>query len=141
MALSDSECWSYTVLEALTNGTPLICTPFPSAFEQGVKDGVNAHVIPFDMDFDVNILRDVPEFDYVYENETIKKQWLQILGESKPFKPYKPDKSVLVKVIQGYDDVLLGKHLEKGSEHIMTKQRAQQIINTKQNLIEVIKEI
>ena len=141
VALSDSECWSYTVLEALTNGTPLICTPFPSAFEQGVKDGVNAHVIPFDMDFDVNILRDVPEFDYVYENETIKKQWLQILGESKPFKPYKPDKSVLVKVIQGYDDVLLGKHLEKGSEHIMTKQRAQQIINTKQNLIEVIKEI
>ena len=141
VALSDSECWSYTVLEALTNGTPLICTPFPSAFEQGVKDGINAHVIPFDMDFDVNILKEVPEFEYVYENETIKKQWEQILGEAKPFTPYKPDKSVLVKVIQGYDDVLLGKHLAKGDEHIMTKQRAQQIINTKQNLIEVIKEV
>ena len=139
--LSDSECWSYTVLEALTNGVPLICTPFPSAFEQGVEDGVNAHVIPFDMDFDVNVLRDVPVFRYTYDNRDIKCEWTEILGAPKPFTPYQPEKSVLVKVLRGYDDVLLGKHLEKGSEHIMTKQRAQQIINTKQNLIEIIKEL
>ena len=141
VTLSDSECWSYTVLEALTNGVPLICTPFPSAFEQGVKDGVNAHVIPFDMDFDVNVLRDVPKFTYVYDNEEIKKQWEEILGASKPFAPYNPDKLVLVKVLQGYDDVLLKKHLERGSEHIMTKQRAEQIINTGQNLIEIMREV
>ena len=139
--LSDSECWSYTVLEALTNGTPLICTPFPSAFEMGVKDGVNAHVIPFDMDFDVNILREVPEFAYGYDNDTIRKQWEQILGEPQPFERYQPERSVLVRVLAGYDDVLLKRHLDKGSEHIMTKQRAMQIINTNQNLIEIIKEI
>ena len=141
VALSDSECWSYTVLEALTNDTPLICTPFPSAFEQGVKDGYNAHVIPFDMDFDVNILRDVPEFFYHdYDNAEIAKQWQQVLGEPKAFKPYVPDKSVLVKVLQPYDDVLLQKHLKRGQELIMTKQRALEIINTKQNLIEIIME-
>lgn len=138
--LSDSECWSYTVLEALTNGTALICTPFPSAFEQGVKDGVNAHVIPFDMDFDVNILRNVPTFKYNYDNDLIKEQWQQILGEPKAFAPYVPDRMVLVKVIQAYDDVVLHKHLTKGQELIMTKQRAMQIINTKQNLIEIIGE-
>lgn len=139
--LSDSECWSYTVLEALTNGVPLICTPFPSAFEQGVKDGVNAHVIPFDMDFDVNVLRRIPIFTYSYDNKTIKQQWEKILGEYKPFPLYQPEKTVLVKVITGYDDILLKRHLDKGSEHIMTKQRAMQIINTNQNLIEIIKEI
>ena len=139
--LSDSECWSYTVLEALTNGVPLICTPFPSAFEQGVEDGVNAHVIPFDMDFDVNVLRRIPIFTYKYDNKTIKQQWEEILGEYKPFPLYQPEKTVLVKVITGYDDVLLKRYLDKGSEHIMTKQRAMQIINTNQNLIEIIKEI
>lgn len=141
VALSDSECWSYTVLEALTNGVPLICTPFPSAFEMGVKDGINAHVVPFDMDFDVNILRKVPKFVYCYDDDHIKEQWEQILGEPKPFKRYEPEKSVLVRVLVGYDDVVLHRHLEKGSEHIMTEQRAMQIINTKQNLIEVIKDI
>ena len=141
VTLSDSECWSYTVLEALTNGTPLICTPFPSAFEMGVEDGVNAHVIPFDMDFNVNCLRAVPIFTYSYNNRAIKEQWEQILGEPRPFKRYEPEKSVLVRVLVGYDDVVLHRHLEKGSEHIMTEQRAMQIINTKQNLIEVIKDI
>ena len=139
--LSDSECWSYTVLEALTNGVPLICTPFPSAFEQGVEDGVNAHVIPFDMDFDVNVLRRIPIFTYMYDNKKIKEQWEKILGGYKPFPLYQPEKSVLVKVINSYHDVVLDKGLTKGSELIMTKQRALQIINTKQNLIEIIKEI
>ena len=60
--LSDSECWSYACLEALTAGTPLICTPFPSIYEMGVKDKVHAHIIPFDMDFDVEILKKVPHF-------------------------------------------------------------------------------
>lgn len=141
VTLSDSECWSYTVLEALTNGTPLICTPFPSAFEMGVIDGYNAHIVPFDMDFDVSVLREVPEFKYSYENDFIKGQWKWILGEPKPFEKYQPEQNVLVRVIAGYDDVLLNRHLSKGTEHIMTKQRAMQIINTKQNLIEIIKEI
>lgn len=141
VTLSDSECWSYTVLEALTNGVPLICTPFESAFEQGVKDGVNAHVIPFDMDFDVNILRKVPKFSYKYDNDKVKKQWLDVLGEPKPHEKYKPDSPVLVKVLSTYFDVLLGKGLEKGTELIMTKQRAQQIINTNQNLIEILREV
>ena len=138
--LSDSECWSYTVLEALTNHVPLICTPFPSAFEQGVEDKVNAHVIPFDMDFDVRILTDVPYFDFKYSNKPIADQWINVLGEPKAFEPYQPDKTVLVEVLVGYDDILLGRHLEVGSQHIMTKQRAQEIINTNQGLIRIIKE-
>ena len=141
VSLSDSECWSYTVLEALMCGTPLICTPFPSAFEMGIKDGVNAHVVPFDMDFRVDCLRAVPIFTYKYDNDLIRQQWEQIIGEPKSYKRYEPDKNVLVRVLIGYEDIVLKRFMQKGSEHIMTKQRAMQIINTKQNLIEVIKEL
>lgn len=114
VALSDSECWSYSVLEALTGGTALICTPFPSVFEMGVKDGVNAHIVPFNMDFDVNILRDVPKFEYVYDNQGIKESWVKILGNPKPFKPYSLDMEFKARAKRNYYDIELkrdvGKH-------------------------------
>ena len=47
---------------------------------------------------------------------------------------------VSYQVLVGYDDMLLGCHLDKGSRHIMTKQRAMQIINTNQGLIKIVKE-
>ena len=50
--LSDSEAWSYSVLEALVNGTAVLVTPFPSAIEMGIEDGKNGYIIPFDMGFD-----------------------------------------------------------------------------------------
>ena len=138
VALSDSECWSYTVLEALTNGIPLICTPFPSAFEQGVKDGVNAHVIPFDMNFDVNILKDIPKFKYTYDNDSIKKQWLDIIGPPKDYPKYNPEAHVLVRVNQFYYDNKLARNMVVGEEVVMTRLRALEIINTNANFIEIM---
>ena len=138
VTLSDSECWSYTVLEALTNGIPLICTPFPSAFEQGVKDGVNAHVIPFDMNFDVNILKDIPKFKYTYDNDSIKKQWLDIIGPPKDYPKYNPEAHVLVRVNQFYYDNKLARNMVVGEEVVMTRLRALEIINTNANFIEII---
>ena len=138
VALSDSECWSYTVLEALTNGIPLICTPFPSAFEQGVKDGVNAHVIPFDMNFDVNIIKDIPKFKYTYDNDSIKKQWLDIIGPPKDYPKYNPEAHVLVRVNQFYYDNKLARNMVVGEQVIMTRLRALEIINTNANFIEIM---
>ena len=138
VTLSDSECWSYTVLEALTNGIPLICTPFPSAFEQGVKDGVNAHVIPFDMNFDVNILKDIPKFKYTYDNDSIKKQWLDIIGPPKDYPKYNPEAHVLVRVNQFYYDNKLARNMVVGEEVVMTRLRALEIINTNANFIEIM---
>ena len=138
VTLSDSECWSYTVLEALTNGIPLICTPFPSAFEQGVKDGVNAHVIPFDMNFDVNILKDIPKFKYTYDNDSIKKQWLDIIGPPKDYPKYNPEAHVLVRVNQFYYDNKLARNMVVGEEVVMTRLRALEIINTTANFIEIM---
>ena len=80
--LSDSEAYSYSLLEALTNETAVICTPFPSATESGVIDGVNGYIVPFDMSFDVTMLLDVPQFTDKHSNTDIIKQWTNLLGKT-----------------------------------------------------------
>lgn len=47
--LSDSEAYSYSIVEALAVGTPVIVTAIPVCEEMGIQDGVNAFVLPFDM--------------------------------------------------------------------------------------------
>ena len=127
--LSDSECWSYSCLEALSLGTPLICTPFPSAFEMGVWDKINAHVVPFDMNFDVEELLDIPKFTFNYDNEAIMQQWIDILGNTTPLHDYDPDALVEIEVLKSFDDMVLNKRLNVGKRLMVTKERANQIIN------------
>jgi hypothetical protein len=67
------------VLEALTVDTPVIVTWQRAYRDFGVEDGVNAHVIPFDMDFDVSKLLSIPKFTYFYDNAKRIKQWETIL--------------------------------------------------------------
>ena len=125
--LSDAECWSYSCLEALMAGTPLICTPFPSIFEMGVKDKVHAHIIPFDMDFDVEILRKVPHFYYDYDNDTIKSQWRELLGDTTPTHSYKPIECILTEVVHPYHDMELERDMGRGEQILVREDRARQL--------------
>lgn len=125
--LSDSECWSYSCLEALMLATPIICTPFPSAFEMGVIDGVNAHVVPFDMDFDVEKLLDIPHFTFTYNNKEIRQQWIDILGDTKPLHDYVPEELIEVEVLDGFLDMQQGRFLDRGERCMMSKHRANEI--------------
>lgn len=77
--LSTVEACSNTVIEALNLNKPLICTPVPSFFELGVVDGVNAHVVPFDMNFDIHKLLDIPKFEFKYDNDKLIKLWKEVL--------------------------------------------------------------
>lgn len=77
--LSTMESFGNTVLEALSLNVPVICTPVPSFFEIGVKDKVNAHVVPFDMNFDVKELLNIPKFGFLYNNKQILDQWKEVL--------------------------------------------------------------
>lgn len=135
--LSDSECWSYSCLESLVNKVPLICTPFPSTVEMGIIDGVNAHIVPFDLNFDVTKLLDIPVFDYEYDNDSIIKQWVELLGDKKPQTRYEPVESVRVRVRRIYDDVLLGKRLYIGQKLYMDRERADYLQDIKK-LVEII---
>lgn len=77
--LSTVESFGNTVLESLLLNVPLICTPVPSFYEIGIEDGKNAHVVPFDMNFDVRKLLEIPKFVYRYDNDKRIEQWREIL--------------------------------------------------------------
>ena len=122
--LSDSECWSYSILEALTQGTAVIVTPFPSGEEMGIKDGENGYVVPYDMNFDVSKLLNIPQFNYEYDNKQIKRQWEKIFKQKQ-----KKRSKWEVQVIQKYHDVLFDKTMEVGEIVSMPVERAKKIID------------
>ena len=122
--LSDSECWSYSILEALINRTAVIVTPFPSGKEMGIEDGVNGYVVPYDMDFDVTKLLKVPSFTYDYINITIKRQWEKIFSQKQ-----KRRTMWEVQVIQKYNDIMLDRVCEPGEIISMPVERAKKIID------------
>lgn len=122
--LSDSECWSYSILEALTQGTAVIVTPFPSGEEMGIKDGENGYIVPYDMNFDVSKLLNVPQFTYEYDNKQIKRQWEKIFKQKQ-----KKRSKWEVQVIQKYHDVLFDKTMEVGEIVSVPVERAKKIID------------
>ena len=122
--LSDAEAYSYSILEALTVGTAVIVTPFDSAKEQGVVDGENGYIVPYNMDFDVRKLLDVPEFEFTYDNGPIIKQWRELLGNKKPKHDYKPDDMVMVTICSPYTDIELGRVMDPGEQLMMKVSRA-----------------
>lgn len=121
--LSDSEAWSYSMLEALINKIPVICCPFGSAEEMGIKDGVNGYVVPFDMGFDVTRLLNVPTVSFDYDHEGIKKAWEKVLTAKKK------NKGIKVRIIQTYFDTLLNRKVVAGENLYMTRERANTIIH------------
>lgn len=124
--LSDSEAWSYSILEALTQNVPVIVTDFPSAHEMGIKDGENGYILPFSMDFDVKRLLKVPKFTYLYDNEPIKKQWEKIIDHK--LKAKKREMWDVV-ILQQYNDIELGRLMNPGEVVPMPVERAKVIIN------------
>lgn len=122
--LSDVESWSYSLIEALCNSKPVLCTPFDSIKEIGIKDGEHGYVIPFDMDFDVHKILDVPEVSFSFNNEPVREQWEKLLGEPKQFEKYIPSKKVMVEVTCNYYDIELGQDLKRGTRLLMSEERA-----------------
>lgn len=125
--LSDSECWPYSCLEALTNNCACLVTEFPSAYEMGIEDGVNGYIIPFSLDFDVTKLRNVPKFNYDYDNEAIKAEWVEILGSKPPRHDYKPPEQIQARIKRNYYDMQLGKDVFRGEVYYMTELRANEL--------------
>ena len=125
--LSDSEAWSYSVLEALTNSVPVIVTPFPTVNEMGIVDGINGYIVPFDLEFDVSKLLDVPKFRYEYDNKELLKAWYKVLGDSK--RKSKPMNLVLVRITKPYSDSQLKRTVSKDELIPMTRERAEFIIS------------
>lgn len=122
--LSDQEGFGYSVLEALIHKTAVLCTPFSTTKELGVLDGLNGYILPFDMNFDVKKLLNVPKFEYEWDNARIKAQWDKIFSEKTK---YNPNKLVNVRVIKEYRDLELNRVLKNGTRLQMRERRAKYV--------------
>ena len=126
--LSNQEGFGYSVAEALINHTAVICTPFKTTAELGVVDGKNGYILPFDMQYDVTKLLNVPEFEYKYDNKPIVKAWRKLLGNTKPKHDYIPPEYVDVVAKIEYRDIVLNKVFQPKDEISMPYDRAMELI-------------
>ena len=127
--LSDSEGFCYSIVEALSVGTPVIVTPLAVIPEIGVKNNKNGYVVPFDFDdtLDVKKFLKVPEFSYVFNNTPNIMKWRRLLGDTTPTHTYKPEALVKVRITRKYEDVELHRMMQQGDVIMMTPARAQLI--------------
>ena len=130
--LSDQEACPFVVIEALSLNTPILATPFESLFELGFVDGKTGYVIPYDMDFDVGKLLNIPKFNFKYDNETIINQWKELL--SKP--PLPADTKI--KVMHDYYDLKLKKMQHRGDVLMVKKRRAIELAQNENKIIKIL---
>ena len=127
--LSDSEAYCYSVVEALSVGTPVIVTDCPVFKEIGVVNGENGFIVPFDMnDIPIDdIYKGVREFTY----KAPKDIWRDILAPGKS--QYQEDLRTMVKVIaiKNYFDIEMLKQIEKDTVYEVSKVRAEQLVQAK----------
>lgn len=118
--LSDTEAYSYSVLESLLLGTPVITTPIPSFKEMGV--------IGYTLDYDMknipieDIYNKIPKVDNFKAPKDI---YDKLLDKTK--RDYEPDEIVKVKVLRCFDDIVENKHRTKNEEFEVNMSRAEEL--------------
>lgn len=134
--LSDTEAFSYSILESLCLGTPVIITKIPSSIEMGVKNGLNGYILDFSMeDIPINdIYTKVPNFTF----KMPKDRYNELLID-KP-NTYVPEKEVEVKALKSYFDIQLNSHIAKGYKFSIPLSRVEELINREKGaLVEICK--
>ena len=125
--LSSAEAFCYSVVEALEIGTPVIVTPLPVFEELKIRDGKEGYIVPFDMNFNVSKLLEIPKVKYKYNNGTLVSKWKQLLGDSKPMGEYKPETMLLVRITTAYRDMQLGRVMKINEKVFMPEERAKAV--------------
>ena len=119
--LSDSEGYSYSIVEALSVGTPVICTEFGVAKEQGVENGKTGFILPFDMS-------EIP-VDEIYKG--VKKfkvtpkesHYEQILSQGESDYVYDEKSLVMIKVLTNFFDLERNEMSIHGTKYEVTRER------------------
>lgn len=136
--LSDTEAFSYSVLESLCLGTPVIVTKIPSFIEMGVENEINGYILDFNMkDIPIHqIYKNILKFSFkapkdIYDELIIKEP-----------STYNGEEMVQCRALKTYTDIELGERIIKGQllPCKITKSRAEELIgNSKGALIEICK--
>lgn len=146
--LSDSEGLPYTVQESLQYQVPCIVTDVGGCTEL-IKDGVNGYVVPLDMNFDINKIKNIPKCEE-YENGALEG-WLDYLGYDKKvnkkeiediIQKFKEEKEVEIRVKcimrNGYFDIELNRKIKLDEEFKVSEERAQYL--KEHNAVEILEE-
>ena len=124
--LSDTEGYSYSILEALCVGTPVIITDFPSAAEMQVVNGVNGFILPMDMSAIPlkEIYKGLKKFKYTPHED----RWSEILVPGKG--TYEEEKNLPVKVRCKvyYFDIVLQEYQHPGDVQEVPQERADRLV-------------
>ena len=124
--LSDTEGYSYSIVEALSVGTPVIVTDIPVAAEQGVENGKTGFILPFDMS-------DVP-VDAIYKGlkrftcTPRESHYEKVLAKGKVKYAQEHKDIVTVQAIMRYHDLELGRVVDKGETLDVKLERADVLI-------------
>lgn len=146
--LSDSEGLSYTVQESLQYQVPCIVSDVGGNTEL-ITDGVNGYIVPLDMKFDINKIKNIPKCKE-YNNHSLE-DWLKyldykgkIIDEQLLIDKYEEERNMKCKVkanekFEGIRDAERDVYPKAGDEWITTKERAE-FLQSK-GVIEIIEEI
>ncbi len=132
--LSDSEGYSYSIVEALSVGTPVICTEFGVAREQGVENGKTGFILPFDMsEIPVDeIYKGVKKFKYTPR----ESHYEEVLAPGKSEYQYSEDNIVTIKVLENFFDIEKQEMSIKGTTYDVTRKRGSYLEGL--NLVEIM---
>ena len=132
--LSDSEGYSYSIVEALSVGTPVICTEFGVAKEQGVETGKTGFILPFDMsEIPVeDIYKGVKKFKYTPR----ESHYEEILAPGESEYKYDETEIVTVRVLTNFFDLEHDAMAIRGTQFGVTRERAKKLEGLK--LVEVM---
>lgn len=148
VALSDTECCSYSINEMLYRNKPVIVTPLPYLDEIGVKDGKNAYIMEFDcsnVDDIAKKITKIPKFEF----KQMKDNYDKFLVKSKSEYEYIPDKKYLVRatnqwIIDSLIDSDLGIIPPEGHEYVIDEDRLDVLLGNnpyRNKYVKVVKEI
>ena len=134
--LSDTEAYSYSIIEALALGTPVIVTPWPCLKDLGVINGENAFVLPFDMnDIPVDaIYKGLKKFKY----EIRQDRYNEYLSPGKGDYEKEMAQPTKVRCTRIYYDIQLKENQMPGNEQVVTRERAEML--REMGLVEIIEE-
>lgn len=76
--LSDTEGLSYSLLESIQQGVPIIITDFPAAHEL-IQDGTGGYILPMDMEFNIKKITKKPKALKFNEKST-EQDWINIIN-------------------------------------------------------------
>lgn len=143
--LSDSEGLPYTVQESLQYQVPCIVTDVGGCTEL-IKDGVNGYVVPLDMNFDINKIKNIPKCKE-YDNHSLE-DWLNYLGYNgkidktkimQDFEKEEIEMKAKVKAIIEFNDMEENTKRKVGDEFIVDIERAEYLVEHK--AVEILEEI